>query len=141
MCNLYNGVLNYPFKCFALDIYLPEEKIDIEFDGSGHKMSIALGSISEEDFEKKELYRNVAIKKEGYKQMRIISLHDRLPSDQVLLEMLDYARNYFSQYPEHSWIEFNIDTSSIRNAENPKGTPYDFGELHTIKDNDLCKIA
>ena len=52
LCNLYNGVLNYPFKCFALDIFLPEDNLDIEFDGSGHKMSISLGNITEEDFEK-----------------------------------------------------------------------------------------
>lgn len=137
LCELYNGILNYPFKCFALDIYLPKDKLDVEFDGSGHKMSISLGSISEEEFEKKELYRNIAIKKEGYKQMRIISSTDKLPSDQVLLEMLSYARDYFSQYPNHSWIEFNISTSTIRNAENKQGTPYNYGELRKIKESDL----
>lgn len=140
LCNLYDGILNHPFKCFALDIYIPKDKLDIEFDGSGHRMSIALGDIAEEDFEKKELYRNVALNKEGYKQMRIISTKDLLPSDQVLLEMLNYARNYFSLYPNHSWIEFNIDTSSIRNAENKEGIPYDFGVLRTIKDNDIQNI-
>lgn len=137
ICNLYNGTLNYPFKCFALDIFLQEDKLDVEFDGSGHKMSISLGSISEEDFEKKELYRNVAIKKEGYKQMRIISAKDLLPSDDTLLQMLSDAKSYFSLYPSHSWTEFNIDTSTVRNAENPEGSPYDFGVLRTIKDSDL----
>ena len=133
LCNLYNGVLNYPFRCFALDIYLPEDKLDIEFDGSGHRMSISLGSITEEDFEKKELYRNVALNKEGYKQMRIISSKDKLPFDSTLLQMLNDARNYFSLYPQHSWIEFNIDTSSVRNAEHKNGIHYDYGALRTIK--------
>ena len=137
LCNLYNGILNYPFKCFALDIFLPEYKLDVEFDGSGHKMGIFLGSISEEDFEKKELYRNVAIKREGYKQMRIASSTDRLPSDTILLQMLQDARNYFSLYPEHSWIEYNLDTSTVRNAENPEGSPYNFGDLRIIKSNDV----
>ena len=140
LCNLYNGILNYPFRCFALDVYLLEDKMDIEFDGSGHRMSISLGNITEEDFEKRELYRNVALKKEGYKQMRIISSKDLLPSDPILLQMLSEARQYFSLYPQHSWIEFNIDTSSIRNAENKDGISYDFGELRTIKDSDLTKI-
>ena len=54
--------------------------------------------------------------------------------------MLNYARNYFSQYPEHSWIEFNIDTSSIRNAEYKDGIPYSFGELRKIKDSDINTI-
>lgn len=137
LCNLYNGILNHPFKCFALDIYLPEEKLDIEFDGSGHRMSISLGSITEEEFNKKELYRNVAIKKEGYKQMRIISYKDKLPSDKKLLEMLDFTRKYFSDYPQHSWIEFNIDTSSLRSSEHKDGILYDFGKLRTIKDSEL----
>lgn len=133
LCNLYDGILNYPFKCFALDIYIPENKLNIEFDGSGHKMSISFGTITEEDFEKKEMYRNIAIKKAGIKQMRIISLKDKLPSDDTLLEMLDYARNYFSKYPNHSWIEFNIDTFTVRNAENKDGVYYDYGELRIIK--------
>lgn len=133
LCNLYNGILNHPFKCFALDIFLSDDNLDIEFDGSGHRMSISLGSITEEEFEKKELYRNVALKKEGYKQMRIVSTKDLLPSDEKLLEMLSDTRNYFVQYPNHSWIEFNIDTSLIRNAEYKDGIHYDFGCLRTIK--------
>lgn len=137
LCNLYNGILNHPFRCFALDIYLPEDKLDVEFDGSGHRMSISLGNITEEDFEKKELYRNVALKKEGYKQMRIISEKDLLPQDSTLLQMLQDTRNYFSEYPNHSWIEYNLDTSLVRNAENKQGVPYDFGILRRIKDEDL----
>ncbi len=140
LCSLYDGILNYPFKCFALDIYLPEDNLDIEFDGSGHRMSISFGDISEEDFEKKELYRNVAIKREGYKQMRIISQTDKLPSDKILLQMLDDARDYFSQFPNHSWIEYNIDTSTVRNAEYSQGAPYSFGILRVIKDTDLYAV-
>lgn len=134
LCDLYGGILNHPFKCFALDIYLEKDKLDIEFDGSGHRMSIALGGISEEEFEKKELYRNVAIKREGYKQMRIISSKDLLPSDSTLLKMLSQAKEYFSNYPERSWIEYNIDTSTVRNAEQKDGVFFDYGELRKIKE-------
>ena len=133
LCNLYNGILNHPFKCFALDIYLPDDNLDIEFDGSGHRMSVSFGNITDEEFDKKELYRNVAIKKEGYKQMRIISSHDYLPSDDILFQMLEITRQYFSDYPNHSWIEFNIDTSAVRNAEHKDGVFFDFGKLRTIK--------
>lgn len=137
LCSLYNGILNHAFKCFALDIYLPDDKLDIEFDGSGHKMSVSLGNVTEEEFERRELYRNIAIKNAGMKQMRIVSYKDKLPSDEILLQMLEYARKYFSDYPQHSWIEFNLDTSSIRSAEHKDGIPYDFGKLRTIKDSDL----
>lgn len=136
LCNLYNGILNQPFKCFALDIYLPEDKLDVEFDGSGHRMSISLGSVTKEEFENKELYRNVALKKEGYKRMRIISLHDLLPLDDVLLQMLSDARNYFKM-TTHTWVTYDIDKSLLFNAENKQGTPYNYGALRTIKDSDL----
>lgn len=134
LCGLYNGILNQPFKCFALDIYLADDKLDIEFDGSGHRMSIAIGNVTEKEFNNKELYRNIALKREGYKQMRIISTHDLLPSDQVLLQMLSDSRKYFSDYPNHSWIEFNIDLSVLRNAEHKDGILYNYGELRTIKE-------
>lgn len=136
LCSLYNGILNHPFKCFALDVFLPEDKLDVEFDGSGHRMSIFLGSITEEDFEKKELYRNVALKKEGYNRMRIISLHDFLPQDDILFQMLNDARNYF-QTTQHTWITYDIDKSLLFNAENKDGAPYSYGLLRTIKESDL----
>ena len=135
LCNLYNGILNYPFKCFALDIFLPEDKLDIEFDGSGHKMSVFLGGISEKDFHMKEIYRNIAIKKEGYKQMRIISSKDLLPSDQILHQMLSVAREYFNT-TSHTWINFDIDNSIMINAENKDvgGIFFDYGQLRKIKE-------
>lgn len=136
LCELYNGRLNYPLKMYNLDIYLKDEKIDIEYDGSGHSMSYKLGNMTEEEFNRREIIRNVTVKNAGIKQMRIISTKDKLPSDQILLQMLNHARKYFSDYPEHSWIEFDIDTSSIRSAEHKDGVYYDYGELRTIKDND-----
>ena len=138
LCNLYNGILNYPFKCFALDIYLPEDNIDIEFDGSGHRMSISLGAITEEDFEKKEIYRNVALKNADIKRMRIISSKDYLPSDKILLQLLSYAKEYFS-ITNHTWIEYDLDSSTVRNAEQPEGIFFNFGELRRIKSSDLEK--
>lgn len=133
LSDLYGGILNYTFKCFALDIFLPNDKLDIEFDGSGHKMSISLGSITEEEFEKKELYRNVAIKKAGYKQMRIISTKDLLPSDDILLQMLEISKEYFN-VTSHTWINFDIDNSIMINAENKdtNGVFFDYGELRRI---------
>lgn len=137
LCNLYDGILNYTFKCFALDIYLPQDNLDIEFDGSGHKMSISLGSVTTDEFDKKELYRNIAIKRAGYKRMRVISEKDKLPSDEILLQMLEHTRKYFLDYPEHSWIEFNIDTSTVRNAEQKDGVFFDYGELRKIKKSEV----
>lgn len=138
--NIYQGILNFPVKYYNVDIYLPEDNLSIEYDGGFHLGNVITGRETMEEHNQKEIIRNKVIKNEGYKQMRIISEKDLLPSDTVLLQMLFYARDYFSQYPNHSWIEFNIGTSTVRNAENKNGTPYDFGVLRTIKDSDLFAI-
>lgn len=109
--------------------------------GGGHDLRVALGRLTQEEFDQKEIIRNSVLKKEGYKIIRIKSKSDKLPSDSILLQMLTDARNYFSEYPNHSWIEFSIDTSLVRNAENKQGVHYDFGNLRRIKDEDLNDIS
>ena len=130
---IYCGELNYPLMMYNIDIALQEEKIAIEFDGSGHNLSVKIGELTQEEFNRKEIIRNNVIKRAGYKQIRIISYDDKIPSDEMLLQMLDDARTYFSQYPKHSWYEFNISASTIRNAENKLGLPYNYGYLRRIK--------
>lgn len=137
--NIYGGELNFAFYTYNLDIYLPEDKINIEYNGSGHTMSVSLGSISQESFDRREIIRNTYIKNANIKQMRIVSTKDLLPFDQILLRMLSEAKQYFSQYPNHSWIEYNIDTSIVRNAEQKDGVFFDYGELRKIKDSDLTE--
>lgn len=139
--NLYRGILNFPIKYYNVDIYLPDNNLVIEYDGGGHMLNIVTGRETIQEYERKRIIREKTIKREGYKQMRIISTKDLLPSDQVLLQMLSDARNYFSQYPNHSWIEFSIDTSTVRNAEHKDGISYQFGSLRTIKDNDINNIT
>ena len=140
ICNLYNGEINFPLKMYSVDICLPEEKIVIEYDGGGHDLGIKLGTCTQEEFAQKEIIRNNVIKREGYKQMRIISVKDLLPSDDILLQMLSDAKQYFSDYPNHSWINFDIDKSIVRNAENKDGIPYDFGKLRKIRKSDVEDI-
>ena len=73
--------------------------------------------------------------------MRIISSDDKLPTDEILLSMLFKTKQYFSNYPNHSWIEYNIDTSIVRNAEYKDGVFFDFGKLQKINNNKLLGIA
>lgn len=135
--NLYQGILNFPVKFYNVDIYLPNDNLIVEYDGGGHMLNVAMGRETIEDYNHKEIVRYNVIKREGYKQMKIISKKDKLPSDQILFQMLQDTRQYFIDYPQHSWVEFNIDISIVRNAENHQGISYDFGSLRTIKDSDL----
>lgn len=132
LCDLYNGILNYPISYYSADIYLSNDNFIIEYDGGGHKLNVVTGRETEEEYLRKEIIRNNIIKREGYKQMKIISSTDKLPSDDVLLKMLSDARQYFVDYPNHSWIEFDIDNSTVCNAENKNGISYDFGDLRKI---------
>lgn len=138
--NLYKLInstieLNFPISYYNVDICFTEEKITIEYDGGFHNGQVKMGNITQEEFNRKEIIRNSIIKKEGYKQIRIISSKDLLPSDEVLFKILNYAKQYFFDYPNHSWIEFDIDTSSINSAEYKNGIPYDYGKLRKIKDS------
>lgn len=141
ICSLYNGILNYPILCYNADIYLPEDNLIIEYDGGGHSLSVIIGEKTIEEFNRKEIIRNESIKRQGYKQMRIISLDDLMPSDEILLQMLSEAKQYFLQFPSHSWIEYNIDTSSVRNAEHKDGVFFNFGKLRRINKDELLEIA
>lgn len=133
--HLYKGEMNYPLNCYNIDICFPDEKLCIEYDGGGHSLGVKLGGITQKEFDRKEIIRDNIIKRNGYKQMKIISSTDKLPSDDVLLKMLSDARRYFIDYPNHSWIEFNIDNSTVRNAENKNGISYEFGILRRITQN------
>lgn len=139
--NLYGGELNYPIKRYSADICFPEEMLYIEYDGGGHNLVVRHGILTQEEFHQKEIARHCIIKREGYKEMRIISSKDLLPCDDILFQMLDEAKQYFFNYPNHSWIEYDIDNSIVRNAEHKDGHHYCFGLLRTIKDNNINNIA
>lgn len=134
--NLYkqnmNTLLNYPISYYVADICFPEEKIIIEYDGGGHDLRVTLGQLTQEEFDQKEIIRSSVIKGEGYKQIKIISRKDFLPSDEILFKMLFDAKDYF-QKTFHSWIKYDIDNSLLFNAEHKNGIFYDYGILHTIK--------
>jgi len=135
---LYHGEINYPIKYYNVDICLVDEYLVVEYDGSGHKMSIHKG-MSEEEFEKKEIKRNATITYNGYKIMRIISQKDKLPLDEILLQMLNIARDWFDK--NHHWINFDIDNSIIINSENPNGFFFDYGKLRKIKKGDIKEVG
>lgn len=129
---LYGGELNFPVSYYSIDICLLKESIAIEYNGGGHDLGVKTGRETQEEFKQKELIRNNIIKRAGYKQITIISSKDFLPSDEILLKMLEQAKQYFN-ITKHTWVEYNIDTSLMRNAENKEGVFFDFGELRKIK--------
>ena len=130
--NILCGQLNYPVKTSSLDIAFPDEMIYLEYDGSGHKMSVIFGTFTEEEFIKRERNRTYGLLRSGWKEIRIISTNDLLPSDQIILEILSYARTYLKI---HHYIKFDIDNNKIINSQGEFN--FDYGELRKIKLTDL----
>lgn len=136
---LFGGELNYPVgERFWGDIVFPDEKIICEIDFSGHDLCVKLGNVSQKEFDQKEIIRHEILKRTGYKTIHLISHTDKLPSDSKLLEILELSKQYFKEYPNHSWIEWYLDDGFYRNAEHKDGIPYDFGELRKIKKEEIA---
>ena len=138
---LYGGILNGIISRYSCDIVLEDEKLGVEYDGGGHLLSVKLGDKTKEQFDQEQIVRDNQIKRAGYKIIRIISRKDYLPSDNVLLQMLTYARTYFTENPSRTWISFDIDNSCIYNAYHKENDSdilfYDFGKLRKIKNIDV----
>ena len=129
---LIGGEINYPYYNASLDVAFPEEKLYVECDFGGHWLSIKLGSLTQDEFDKKQRNRWYSLYRSGWKSVNIISRHDNLPSDQIILEILSYARIYLKN---HHYIKFDIDNNKIINSQGE--FDFDYGELRKIKLTDL----
>jgi hypothetical protein len=130
---LLKGELNYPVGNCNLDISFIEEKIYIEADFGGHNLEVLHEQISQEEFDKKHMRRSYFLIRQGWREIRIISIKDRLPSDHIIFNMIDYAKQYLDS--GHHWIHFNIDTGKVITSQFEKD--YDFGKLRKITKKDL----
>ena len=131
--NLYGGILNYGMSGYFLDIYLPDNQVDIEVDFGGHDLRVKTGQITQEEFDMHEMIREKLIRSNGIKIIRLISPHDKMPSDNKLIELYNFAISYFNS--GHTWIYFYIEENKYRNAKyrDNNGAFYDFGKLRNGK--------
>ena len=138
LCNIFDGLLNYPVHGYSLDIAFPEENIYIEYDGGGHDLGVKFGELSQNDFDQKEIVRNNILKREHWKRINIISAKDKIPSDEILLQMVTQSKQYFADFPDHSWMEWNIDKGIYRNAEYKDGVLFNYGELRSLRNVEIA---
>ena len=130
LSKLFNGKLNVPIlNKFMADIVL-DNNILIEYDGGGHYLGVKLGKDTMENAIEKEHEREQRIIKAGYKVIRIISLKDKLPSDEILLELLEKAKNISS-----SVVKIDIDNSKL--TFNDYEETLNLGKLRSIKKEDI----
>lgn len=84
---IYGGELNYPIGPFFVDLFFPENSVCLEYDGAGHDLHVKLGTVSREDFDRREKERIDFLIENGYKIIKLISKTDKLPPDAKLLEI------------------------------------------------------
>ena len=94
--------------------------------------------MTQKEFDEKERTSEIVIRRAGYKICRLVSRYDNYPSDEILLQMLSDAKQYFNTYPNHSWIIYDIDNGIVRNAENKDGVPYFYGQLRKIRKEEVA---
>lgn len=126
---LVGGELNFPIKGSTLDIAFLEDKLYVEYDGSGHDLSVKLESMTQDEFNQKEIDRRYALYRSGWKEIRIISRKDYLPSNHKILEMINYAKEYLDT--GHSWIKFDIDKGIVKSSQFEKD--YNYGEIKRMR--------
>lgn len=110
--DLFQTELNYPFNYYSLDMADVENKIDIEYDGGGHELSVKHGNITEKEFLQKEIIRNNYIYKHGWKIIRIQSSTDKLLSDEKMIKIYNRCKDYLLS-TRHHWIIVNLDSGKI----------------------------
>lgn len=126
---LYGGELNHPYYNANLDIAFPEEKIYMEYNGGGHWLRVKFGHFTEEEFKQFERNRWYSLYRSGWKDIRITSKKDKLPSNSVLIDMFNKGKEIL--YSGRSWVEFDIDNSLIKTSQYEKD--YEYGNLLVIR--------
>lgn len=115
VCDKLNGILNYPVENYNLDILL-EDRIYIEYDGSGHDLSVINSRESVEQFNKRAKDRYLFLNKLGYKMIRILDYKDKV----VKYKIESIVNKYLYLLQTNEWIIIDLDRLKIitNNSEN-----------------------
>ena len=131
LAKILNLESNHSIDYYMVDLFDEINNVILEYDGGGHGLAYKLHKITKEEFQRKELIREKELRKKGYRIIRIISDKDVLPLIDMIHLMYKCALEYFNS-TSHTWINFDLDNSIIRNAINPDGIYFDFGILLPI---------
>ena len=115
VCELYDGILNYEVGKYSLDIFMQQYNIDIEWDGSGHRLRVKMGKMTDDEFDELENIRTAFILENGIKVCRIICTSDKVPDDNTLLSIKQdiIQKLYYDGYNEYV-INLDDNTKSTR---------------------------
>ena len=128
-----NGTLNKHICSSLVDIYMEKENIVIEYDGSGHFLNDIINgnAFPTKDSLLREKEREDSIVNKGYKVIRFIATKDRIPSDEVILNLIEEFKN-----SDFKVIRIDFEEGTIE-KDYEKKSHCDFGELRRITKKDL----
>lgn len=108
---LFGGVMNYVYDSLAIDIALIDEKIAIEYNGSGHDLNVQKNRITEEEFIDHENERKNFLLNNGWKLLILISKDDNISNNFVLRKLFNFAKHKF--YNNINYIEIDFDKGQV----------------------------
>ena len=130
---ILNGTLNKHICSSLVDIYMEKENIVIEYDGSGHFLNDIINgnAFPTKDSLLREKEREDSIVNKGYKVIRFIATKDRIPSDEVILNLIEEFKNSDFRVVRIDFEEGTIDRDYKEKSH------HNFGELRKITKKDL----
>ena len=131
--HILNGTLNKRICGSLADIYMEKENIIIEHDGSGHFLGDIINGnkIPTKESILHEKEREDKIINNGYRMIRFIANKDRIPSDEVILNLIEGFKN-----SNFKVIRINFEEGTIDRDYEEKWY-CNFGELRKITQKDL----
>ena len=133
---ILNGNLNKHMRGSLVDIYIEKENIVIEYDGSGHFLGDIINGnkIPSKEALLKEKEREDKIINNGCKIIRFIATKDRIPSDEVILNLVNEFKN-----SDFKVVRIDFEKGTIEKDYKEKSR-HNFGELRKITQKDLEKF-
>ena len=130
---LIGGTLNKRVCNSLADIYMEKENIIIEHDGRGHFLGDIINGNKTPTKEAllREKEREDKIISNGYRMIRFIATKDRIPSDEVILNLVEGFKN-----SDFKVIRINFEEGTIDRDYEEKWY-CNFGELRKITKEDL----
>lgn len=108
---LFGGILNHPYKNYAIDIALIGDRIAIEYNGSGHDLNVQKNRETVEEFNQREGERKKFLISEGWKILIFTSATDELSNNFVLKKLFIWAKKQFNN--NINLIEINFDKGQV----------------------------
>ena len=131
--HILNGTLNKHICGSLADIYIEKENIIIEHDGSGHFLGDIMNG-NKTPTKESLLYekeREYKIINNGYRMIRFIANKDRIPSDEVILNLVEGFKN-----SNFKVVRINFEEGTIDRDYEEKWY-CNFGKLRKITKEDL----